>query len=154
MAARRTWTVRISAFILPRLFCLSRHQSPQCTGQPVRSCFGLRGRTCPSRRMSGGAPSSAVARRFLTRFCCRSRSVPKRCRVRHSRPNTELARCSQEGVLTHRCLPTMIPQGAHPIASPAGKAGAVCSRSDTDNACISTNRIVRSTSYEDGFSRG
>ena len=151
-AARRTCSVRISAFILPILFCLPRHQSPQCTSQRIRSSFRLRVRKCSARRMSGGAPSSDVAGSFESRLLRRSISVPKRCRVRHSRPNTELARCSQEGVLTPRCLPTIIPQGAHPIASSAGKADDLWSRSAADNASISTSTLEGSTSFEDGLS--
>ena len=113
----------------------------------------LRFRNCSYYRISGSAPSSDVDRRSRTRLWCRTRSVPKRCRVRGGRPSEAAVCCSQEGVLTHGCLHRMIPQGSHPIASPAGKTGAVCSRSNTDNASTSTNRIASSTSYEDGLSR-
>ena len=151
--ARRTCGVHIAAVILPILLRLSRHQSPQSAGQQIRSSFRLRVRNCSTRRMSGSAPSSDVDRRSRTRLWCRTRSVPKRCRVRHSRPNTELVCCASEGVLTHRCLTTMIPQGVHPIASPAGKTEDLCGRSAADNAPISTGTLEGSTSYEDGFSR-
>ena len=152
MAARRTCVGRIATVILLLPFCLPRHQSPQRTGQRIRSRLRLRVRMCSTPRMSGGPPSSDVARSFQTRLLRRSRSVPKRCQVRHSRPNTELVCCSQEGLLAHRCLTTTIPQGAHPIASSAGKTEAVCSRSAADNASISTSTLEGSTSFEDGLS--
>ena len=125
------------------------YQRTEILGRPSSR---LRFRNCSYYRMSGSAPSSDVDRRSRTRLWCRTRSVPKRCRVRHSRPNTEPVRCSQEGVPPHRCLPKIIPQRLHPIAPSAGKTEAVYHRSDADNASISTNRKVRSTSYEDGFS--
>ena len=147
------------AFALLRLslsFCfdtlpIRSYQRTEILGRPSSR---LRFRNCSYYRMSGSAPSSDVDRRSRTRLWCRTRSVPKRCRVRGGRPSEAAVCCSQEGVLTHRCLTTTIPQRVHPIASSAaGKTGAVCSRSAADNAPISTGTLEGSTSYEDGFSR-
>ena len=126
------------------------YQRTEILGRPSSR---LRFRNCSYYRMSGSAPSSDVDRRSRTRLWCRTRSVPKRCRVRGGRPSEAAACCSQEGVLTPRCLPTIIPQRLHPIASPAGKTEDLCGRSAADNAPISTGTLEGSTSYEDGFSR-
>ena len=151
----RDGPVRFALLLSSLSFCFDTLpiRSYQRTENLRRPSSRSRVQNCSYYRTSESPPCTDAARSSRSRLLRRSRSVPKRCRVRGGRPSEAAVCCSQEDVLTHRCLPWMIPQKVHPIASPAGQTGAACSRSAADNASISTSTLEGSTSYEDGLSR-